>query len=48
MKKKGIGPQGLGEKSNNGFWIGSPDVRMCECKKSVGTDKTKVCGCNKK
>lgn len=24
MSKNGIGPQGLGNKSHNGFWIGSP------------------------
>jgi hypothetical protein len=24
MNAKGIGPQGLGNKSHNGFWIGSP------------------------
>jgi len=24
MRKKGIGPQGLGVKGHNGFWIGSP------------------------
>ena len=24
MNKNGIGPQGLGNKSHNGFWIGSP------------------------
>ena len=24
MRTKGIGPQGLGVKGNNGFWIGSP------------------------
>lgn len=28
MSKNGIGPQGLGHKSHNGFWIGSPVKKM--------------------
>jgi len=29
MKMKGIGPQGLGVKGNNGFWVG--DAETCSC-----------------
>lgn len=29
MEKKGIGPQGLGVKGHNGFWIGSPAKQTC-------------------
>jgi hypothetical protein len=28
MNKNGIGPQGLGKKEHNGFWIGSPAKKM--------------------
>lgn len=28
MNEKGIGPQGLGKKSHNGFWIGSPAKKI--------------------
>ena len=31
MNKKGIGPQGLGLKGNNGFWIGSPAKLKDSC-----------------
>ena len=27
MDEKGIGPQGLGKKGNNGFWVGSPSKK---------------------
>ena len=36
MNEKGIGPQGLGKKSHNGFWIGSPAKQ-----KSKYSDATK-------
>jgi hypothetical protein len=29
MERKGIGPQGLGGKGNNGFWVGSPAQQKC-------------------
>ena len=29
MGRKGIGPQGLGSKGNNGFWVGSPAKQTC-------------------
>ena len=32
MKMKGIGPQGLGVKGHNGFWVG--DAEDCECSHS--------------
>jgi hypothetical protein len=35
MNMKGIGPQGLGAKGNNGFWIG----------KSINVDKPHKCSC---
>lgn len=28
MNKNGIGPQGLGNKNHNGFWIGSPAKKI--------------------
>ncbi len=30
MGMKGIGPQGLGNKSHNGFWIGSPAKKLTD------------------
>jgi len=27
MGERGIGPQGLGKKGNNGFWVGSPSKK---------------------
>ena len=36
MNKNGIGPQGLGNKNHNGFWIGSPAKQ-----KSKYSDATK-------
>lgn len=37
MNKNGIGPQGLGNKSHNGFWIGSPAKKTVKdaCYKKV-------------
>jgi len=33
MNKNGIGPQGLGKKEHNGFWIGSPAKQTREASK---------------
>jgi len=38
MSKNGIGPQGLGNKSHNGFWIGSPAKQKKQTYKDA-TDK---------
>ena len=38
MNKNGIGPQGLGNKSHNGFWIGSPAKQKKQTYKDA-TDK---------
>lgn len=35
MRSKGIGPQGLGLKGNNGFWIGSPAKKKDACYSKV-------------
>lgn len=35
MNKNGIGPQGLGKKGHNGFWIGSPLKLKDACYKKV-------------
>jgi hypothetical protein len=40
MNKNGIGPQGLGNKRNNGFWIGSPAKQKKQTYKDA-TDKFK-------
>jgi len=40
MNKNGIGPQGLGNKSHNGFWIGSPAKQKKQTYKDA-TDKFK-------
>ena len=41
MNKNGIGPQGLGNKSHNGFWIGSP-AKQRKKKNKDTTDKYKA------
>lgn len=40
MNKNGIGPQGLGKKSHNGFWIGSP-AKQLKSNYSEATNKFK-------
>jgi hypothetical protein len=40
MNKNGIGPQGLGKKEHNGFWIGSPAKQKKRTYKDA-TDKFK-------
>lgn len=48
MNKKGIGPQGLGLKGNNGFWIGSPSKCWSGYKRVPGTKKGEKGSCKKK
>jgi hypothetical protein len=49
MNKNGIGPQGLGNKSNNGFWIGSPAKKCWSGYERVpGTKKNAPGSCKKK
>ena len=48
MNEKGIGPQGLGKKSNNGFWIGSPAKCWSGYKRVPGTKKNATNSCKKK
>lgn len=38
MEKKGIGPQGLGTKGHNGFWIGSPAKQKKDTKGTLSID----------
>jgi hypothetical protein len=42
MERKGIGPQGLGSKGNNGFWVGSPAQQKCWDTHKIGSPKTKI------
>lgn len=55
MNKNGIGPQGLGNKNHNGFWIGSPASKVespAKCWKGYervpGTKKNAPGSCRKK
>jgi hypothetical protein len=50
MNKNGIGPQGLGKKSHNGFWIGSPAKKACweGYERTPGTKKGAQGSCRKK
>jgi hypothetical protein len=50
MNKNGIGPQGLGKKSHNGFWIGSPAKKSCweGYERTPGTKKGAQGSCRKK
>ena len=52
MKTKGIGPQGLGLKGNNGYKIGSEDAAPTKCwsgyKRVPGTKKGAKGSCKKK
>jgi len=49
MNKNGIGPQGLGKKEHNGFWIGSP-AKACwkGYERTPGTKKGAQGSCRKK
>jgi len=48
MNEKGIGPQGLGKKEHNGFWIGSPAKCWDGYKRVPGTKKGAPGSCKKK
>lgn len=48
MKTKGIGPQGLGLKGNNGYSVGSPANCWSGYKRVPGTKKGAKGSCKKK
>jgi len=48
MRTKGVGPQGLGLKGNNGYSIGSPAKCWKGYKRVPGTKKNAKGSCEKK
>lgn len=48
MRTKGVGPQGLGLKGNNGYCIGSPARCWKGYKRVPGTKKNAKGSCEKK